>query len=190
MSSSAEQSSQRCIEAYEALAAAETYGAARAAWEDFLTYWRRGLNRCDVMGQRSRGSAHVACYKRVIIQPALAYLWAARNAEEHGVVEIAARQERAIVMGVLGGYREERGAPGPNGELTFTYTPLTDDPPPFLAVMPEHIKLRPIAERGGVTPVPAAFDYDLGMTSAPVALAKMGLDFLLQEIADLAQTDG
>jgi hypothetical protein len=80
----------------------------------------------------------------------------------------------------------DRRAPGPTGELTFTYTPLTDDPPPFLAVMPEHIKLRPIAERGGVTPVPAAFDYDLGVTFAPVALAQVGLDFLLQQIVALA----
>jgi hypothetical protein len=103
MSTSAEQSAQRCRDAFEALAAAETYAAARAAWEDFLTHWRRGLNRCDAVGKRRRGSAHVPCYQRVIAQPALAYLWAARNAEEHGVVEIAARPDGASGWGALGG---------------------------------------------------------------------------------------
>jgi len=121
--------------------------------------------------------------------PALAYLWAARNAEEHGLTEIATLQDRAIAIGSLGGYHEEEGEPGPNGERTFTYTPLTDDPPPFFAVIPEHIKLQAIVDREKIVPVPAGYDYDLAMTCAPVALAKVGLDFLLREIDALVKLD-
>ncbi|WP_296598001.1 hypothetical protein [Phenylobacterium sp.] len=181
-----ERSAQRCRDAYEALAAAETYGTARVCWEDFLTHWRRTLNRCDAAGKRARGRSYVVAYNRVSANAAVAYLWAARNAEEHGLAEIATVQDSVIAMGAFGGYLEEEGESGPNGERTFTYTPLSDDPPPFLAFLPEHIKLQPIVDRGQVVPVPPGYDYDLGVVAAPVALAKVGLDFLHQEMAGAA----
>lgn len=186
MPTSAEQSAQRALVAYNALTVAETFADARAAWEDFLTYWRRGLNRCDVAGTRSRRKAYVPSRKRVEADPALTYLWEARNAEEHGVAEIATMLPRTLAVGALGGYHEEEGARGPNGERTYRYTPMTADPPPFIALLPEHIKLQAITDRqGNVLRVPVGYDYDVGETLAPVALAKAGLDFLLQEIAEL-----
>jgi hypothetical protein len=184
MPTPAEQSAQRALDAYNALAAAEHFAEAREAWEDFLTHWRRGLNRCDVMGKRGRPTVYVPNRVRVKADPALSYLWAARNAEEHGIAEIATIQERAIAIGAFGGYLEEVGDPGPSGELTVRYTPLTDDPPPFFAILPEHIKLQPVADRGNLLPVPRGYDYDVGETSAPVALAKVGLDFLFEQVAN------
>jgi hypothetical protein len=94
-------------------------------------------------------------------------------------------QESTLAIGAFGGYREEEGELSPNGERTFRYAPLAPDPPPFFAMLPEHIKLQPIVERDRTQPVPSGYDYDLGMISAPVALAKVGLDFLLQEVADV-----
>lgn len=188
MSTPLEHSARRCQDAYEALEAAETFEAARTSWEDFLTHWRRALNRCDAAGRRAQGRAYPTAHERVSGKVELAYLWAARNAEEHGLAEIATLQDSAIAIGAFGGYLEEEGDPGPNGERTFTYTPLTDDPPPFLALVPEHIKLQPIVDRGQIIPVPPGYDYDLGMVAAPVALAKIGLDFLRQELADLANS--
>lgn len=190
MTTSPSHSIRRCHAAYEALADAETFEAARTCWEDFLTHWRRSLNRCDAVGRRIKGRAYLAAKERVSADPALAYLWAARNAEEHGVAEIATLQDSAIAIGAFGGYHAEEGDRGPNGQRTFTYTPLTDDPPPFFAFVPEHIKLQPIRDRGGVTVVPPKYDYDLGMVAAPVALAKAGLEFLHQEIADLDRIIG
>jgi hypothetical protein len=187
MASPIEQSMLRAIAAFDALAAAESFTAARTAWEDFLTHWRRTLNRCDAEGARLARRTYAPCYARVEADPALSYLWAARNAEEHGVAEIATLQESAFALAAFGGYQEEEGEPGPNGERTFTYTPLTDDPPPFFAVLPEHIKLVPIRERSNVVPVPRDYTYDLGETPAPVALATVGLDFLRQELASLAK---
>lgn len=183
MPTSADLSAQRAKSAYDALGEAETFVEARAAWEDFLTHWRRGLNRCDAIGKRRRGRAYAPCHDRVASSPPLAYLWAARNAEEHGVAEIAIPQDSAIAIGAFGGYHEEEGEPGPNGERTFTYTPLAADPPPFFAIIPEHLKLQPIVERDRVVAVPAGYDYDLGITLAPAALAKFGLEFLLAEAA-------
>lgn len=189
MPTPAEQSAERALSAYNALAAAETFAVARVAWEDFLTHWRRGLNRCDSAGRRSSRHTYVSARVRVEADPALTYLWAARNAEEHGVAEIATIQERAFAIGAFGGYREEKEEQGPDGGWTVRYTPLTDDPPPFFAVLPEHIKLQPIVELGHVVAVPAGYAYDLGETSAPVALARVGLVFLLKEIANLASPD-
>jgi hypothetical protein len=60
-----------------------------------------------------------------------------------------------------------------------------DDPPPFFAVLPEHIKPVAITDRTGAVPVPKGYDYDLGETPAPVALAATGLEFLRQEVANL-----
>jgi hypothetical protein len=120
--------------------------------------------------------------------PALAYLWAARNAEEHGAAEIATVQDRAFALAAFGGYEEEERPPGPNGERVFRYTPLTDDPPPFFAVLPEHIKLTAIPDRAGEIPVPKGYDYDLGEVPAPVALAAAGLEFLRREVASVAAT--
>ncbi|KRA60128.1 hypothetical protein ASD79_07770 [Caulobacter sp. Root655] len=101
------------------------------------------------------------------------------------MAEIATLQSSAIAIGAFGGYHEEEGEPGPNGERTFTYTPLTADAPPFFVLLPEHIKLEPIVERDRVVAVPASYDYDLGETSAPVALAQVGLEFLLAEAATI-----
>ena len=186
MATPAELSVKRAHKAYGALAEAETFEDARAAWEDFLTHWRRGLNRCDAEGARIQRGAYVPSKVRVMADSALAYLWAARNAEEHGLAEVATVQERAIAIGAFGGYEEERGPPGPNGEMTFRYTPLSDDPPPFFAVLPEHIKLMAIRDRTGAVPVPKGYDYYLAEIPAPVALAATGMDFLRQEVANLA----
>lgn len=182
----AELSAERAQAAYTSLAEAETFEDARAAWEDFLTHWRRGLNRCDAEGAHIQRGAYVPSKMRVMAEPALAYLWAARNAEEHGLAEVAALQERTIAIAAFGGYEEERGPPGPNGEMTFRYTPLSDDPSPFFAVLPEHIKLVAIRDRTGVVPIPKGYDYYLAEIPAPVALAATGLDFLRHEVANLA----
>jgi hypothetical protein len=187
MPTPAEQSAERALGAYNDLVEAETFADARAAWEDFLTHWRRGLNRCDAEGTRSRRGSYVVSKSRVMADSALAYLWSARNAEEHGVAEIATLQERAIAIGAFGGYQEEEVERGPNGERTFRYTPLMDDPPPFFAVLPEHIKLVAVRDREKDVPVPKGYEYGLGETLAPVALAKVGLDFLLDEVANLAK---
>jgi hypothetical protein len=114
---------------------------------------------------------------------AASVLWSARNAEEHGIAEVATLQKSAIAIGAFGGYCEEEGELGPNGERTFRYVPLPPEAPPFFAMLSEHIKLRPIVERERTLSAPSGYDYDLGMISAPVALAKVGLDFLLQEVA-------
>lgn len=187
MASPVEQSLLRATAAFNALAEAENFTAARTAWEDFLTHWRRTLNRCDAEGARLARRTYVPCHARVELEPALSYLWAARNAEEHGVAEIATLQESAFALAAFGGYQEKEGEPGPNGERTFRYTPLTDDPPPFFAILPEHIKLVLIKERSNVVPVPRGYAYDLGETPAPVSLAAVGLDFLRQELASLAK---
>lgn len=186
MATPAEQSVERAQEAFDALAKAETFQDARAAWEDFLTYWRRALNRCDAEGARVLRGTYVASKTRVMQNPALAYLWAARNAEEHGLGEIAAVQELAFALAAFGGYEAEVRASDPRGEYVIRFTPLSDDPPPFFAVLPEHIKLVAIIDRTGVVPVPKRYDYDVGETPAPVALAALGLDFLRQEISNLS----
>jgi hypothetical protein len=183
MSPSPEQSAQRASSAYEALASAASFVEARQAWEDFLTFLKRGLNRCDIAGKRSGRGAYASVSARVRADPALYYLWVARNAEEHGVVEIASLQEGAIAIGAFGGYREEAVESAAGGPKEFRYIPLTEDPPPFLAILPEHIKLQAVTERGTVVPVPPGYTYDLGEILAPIALAKTGLDFLEQEVA-------
>ena len=186
MAAPAELTAERAQRACTALAAAETFEDARAAWKDFLTHWRRGLNCCDAEGARIKRGAYVPSKVRVMAEPALSYLWAARNVEDHGLAEIAAVHERVIAIAAFGGYEEERGPPGPNGEMTFRYTLLSNDPPPFFAVLPEHIKPVAIRDRTGVVPVPKGYDYYLAATPAPVALAATGLDFLRQEVANLA----
>ena len=186
MATPAEQSAERAQTAFEVLAKAETFQDARAAWEDFLTHWRRALNRCDAEGARVLRGTYVASKTRVMQDPALAYLWAARNVEEHGIGEIAAVQEGAFALAAFGGYEAEVRPPGLRGEQVIRFTPLSDDPPPFFTVLPEHIKLVAIVDRTGVVPVPKGYDYDLGETPAPVALAAVGLDFLRQEISNLA----
>lgn len=115
---------------------------------------------------------------------ALAYLWEARNADEHGLAAVASPQDSIIAIGAFGGYEpgvEER----PNGERVYTFTPTCDDPPPFIAFLPEHLRLEPLSARGRVMPVPPGYDYDLGETFAAVALAEHGLAFLLLELANL-----
>lgn len=186
MATPAEQSAERAQEAFDALTKAKTFQDARAAWEDILTHWRRALNRCDAEGAPILRGTYVASKSRVMQNPALTYLWAARNAEEHGLGEIAAMQERALAPAAFGGYEAEVGRAGPRGEQIIRFTPLSDDPPPFFAVLPEHIKLVAIVDRAGVVPVPKGYDYDLGETPAPVALAVFGLEFLRQEISTLA----
>ncbi|MDA8249679.1 MAG: hypothetical protein M0Z28_10920 [Rhodospirillales bacterium] len=186
MATPAEQSAERAQEAFDALAKAETFQEARVAWEDFLTHWRRALNRCDAEGARVLRGTYVASKTRVVRDQALAYLWAARNAEEHGLGEIAAVQERAFALAAFGGYEAEVRPPSPRGEQVIRFTPLSDDPPPLFAVLPEHIKLVAIVDRTGVVAVPKGYDYDLRETPAPVALAAFGLDFLRQEISNLA----
>lgn len=180
----ADHSAQRALEAYNALAEADAFATARVAWEDFLTHWRRGLNRCDVEGSRLQGRSYVRSYERVKADPALTYLWAARNAEEHGVDKIADVQERAFALAAFGGYSSEVDYDS-NRRPTFRFTPLTDDPPPFFAILPEHIKLCAITERGHQLPVPIGYDYAFGEQPAAVALAKVGLDFLLDQVASL-----
>jgi len=75
---------------------------ARSAWEDFLTHWRRALNRCDAAGRRGRD--YVAAVSRVEQDAALAYLWEARNADEHGLAPVASVQDSIIAIGAFGGY--------------------------------------------------------------------------------------
>ena len=146
-------------------------------------HWRRALNRCDATG-RLRRRDYVAAVSRVEQDPALAYLWEARNADEHGLAPDASAQDSIIAIGAFGGYEpgvEER----PNGERVYTFTPTSDDPPPFIAFLSEHLRLEPVRGRSRVMPVPPGYDYDLGETFAAVALAKHGLDFLLRELANL-----
>jgi hypothetical protein len=113
MATPAELSVERAYRAYTVLAEAETFADGRAAWEDFLTHWRQGLNRCDAEGSRIRRGAYVSSKALVRESPALAYLWAATNAEEHGVAEIATVQESAFAIGAFGDYDEEEAEPGP-----------------------------------------------------------------------------
>lgn len=174
-------------EAFNALTNAETFEEARKAWGNFLTHWHRALNRCDAEGARASRGTYVSSKKRVMQNEALTYLREARNAEEHGLSEITAVQERAFALAAFGGYEEEVCPPGPNGEQVIKFTPLSDNPPPFFAVLPEHIKLMPIVDRTGGIPVPKGYDYDFGETSAPVALAAFGMEFLRQEISNLAK---
>lgn len=181
--STVEHSVDRARQAYEGLAVAESFVDARSAWEDFLIHWRRGLNRCDAAGRRHRRD-YVAAGSRVDQDAALAYLWEARNADEHGLAPVASAQDSVIAIGAFGGYEpgvEER----PNGERVYTFTPTSDDPPPFIAFLPEHLRLEPVRGLGRVMPVPPGYDYDLGETFAAVALAKYGLDFLMRELANL-----
>lgn len=93
-------------------------------------------------------------------------------------------RKAAIAVGAFGGY-EPGIETGPSGEVIYTFTPTSDDPPPFIAFLPEHLRLEPIVERGRTYPVPAGYDYEVGQTFAAVALAKHGLEFLLREIANL-----
>ncbi len=183
MPTAARHSAERALQAYEALAAAESYAAAKAAWEDFLIHWRRGLNRCDALGRRN-GVGYVRSFDRVTADAALAYLWAARNADEHGLAPVATVQESAIAIGAFGGY-EPGMRVGPASEVVYTFTPTSDDPPPFIAFLPEHLRLEAIVERGQSQPVPPGYDYDVGQTFAAVALAKHGLEFLEREITNL-----
>lgn len=183
--SHAERSAQRATEAVNALIAAETFAEARLAWEDFLTHWRRGLNRCDGKARRDRSKQYVPSHNRVRADPALAYLWAARNAEEHGLNEIAIVQQKALAIGALDGYRHETSKRGSHGEWVFKFTPLTDQPPPFVMLLPEHIELQTINDGRTDVPVPPGYTYIVGETSAPVALATYGLNFLFKEISDL-----
>ncbi|MDG2522140.1 hypothetical protein P7B02_11370 [Caulobacter segnis] len=115
---------------------------------------------------------------------ALAYLWAARNADEHGVAPISAPQESIIAVGAFGGYEESVRTEG-DGRRIYTYTPTCDDPPPFISFLPEHLRLQPVMERGQLHAVPDGYNYDLGETFAAVALAAYGLDFLRREMSDL-----
>ena len=183
---SVERATRRAEAAYQALAAAESFAEAGDAWEDFLIHLRRALNRCDAEAKRQKRPDYVRLDRRIPASAALAYLWAARNADEHGLEEIAERQEKTLAIGAFGGYREEVDEPGPNGEVVYRYTPLSDDPPPFFAVVPEHLKLRPVpGRRGQQVPVPDGYAYDIGEVLAPVALAQVGLEFLLGELATL-----
>lgn len=180
VSLAASHSAERARQAYDALAAAETYPAAKAAWEDFLIHWRRGLNRCDALGSRS-GAGFVRSIDRVKTDAALAYLWAARNADEHGLAPVATVRESAISIGALGGY-ESGTQTGTSGEIIYTFTPTSEDPPPFLAFLPEHLRLEPIVERARSFPVPPGYDYEVGEIFPAVALAMHGLDFLTREV--------
>ncbi len=111
-------SADRAIQAYEALAAAASFESARSAWEDYLIHWRRALNRCEAAGRR-RSKAYAAPITRVAADPALAYLWAARNADEHGVAPISAPQESIIAVGAFGGYEESVRTEG-DGRRIYT----------------------------------------------------------------------
>ncbi len=183
MSKAAKHSADRALQAYDALAAAESYPAAKAAWEDFLIHWRRGLNRCDALGSRSDGH-YVRSTNRVRPDAALSYLWAARNADEHGLASVATMQAAAISIGGFGGY-EPGVITGESGEVIYTFTPTSDDPPPFLAFLPEHLRLEPIVERTRTVPVPLGYDYDVGEVFPAVALARYGLEFLMREVTNL-----
>lgn len=183
MSKAAKHSADRARQAYDALAAAESYPAAKAAWEDFLIHWRRGLNRCDALGSRS-DARYVRSINRVRPDAALTYLWAARNADEHGLASVATVQEAAISIGGFGGY-EPGERTDESGEVIYTFTPTSDDPPPFLAFWPEHLRLEPIVERARPVPVPPGYDYDVGEVFPAVALARHGLEFLTREVTNL-----
>ncbi|WP_137721983.1 hypothetical protein [Brevundimonas sp. SGAir0440] len=183
MSKAAKHSADRALQAYDALAAAESYPAAKAAWEDFLIHWRRGLNRCDALGSRS-DAHYVRSINRVKTDAAVTYLWAARNADEHGLASVATVQEAAISIGGFGGY-EPGVRTGESGEVIYTFTPTTDDPPPFLAFLPEHLRLEPIVERARIIPVPPGYDYEVGEVFPAVALARHGLEFLTREVTNL-----
>ncbi|MBB5746565.1 hypothetical protein [Brevundimonas variabilis] len=183
MSDASNHSIERARHAYDALAAAETYAAAKDAWEDFLIHWHRGINRCDAL--RPRNGAHGRSYDRVTADPALAYLRAARNADEHGLAPVATLQESAIAIGAFGGY-EPGIRTGASGEVIYTFTPTSDDPPPFIAFVPEHLRLDAIVDRAGTFPVPPEYDYEVGEILPAVALAQHGLDFLMSEVKNLS----
>jgi len=183
MSKAATHSADRARQAFAVLAAADSYPAAKAAWEDFLIHWRRGLNRCDALGGRS-DAFYVQSINRVRPDAALTYLWAARNADEHGLASVATMQEAAISIGGFGGY-EPGVRTGESGDVIYTFTPTSDDPPPFLAFLPEHLRLEPIVERTRTVPVPAGYDYEVGEVFPAVALARYGLEFLMHEVTNL-----
>lgn len=185
MSDAANHSVERARHAYDALAAADSYAAAKEAWEDFLIHWHRCLNRCDALRPRSR-TGGPRPIDRVSADAALAYLRAARNADQHGVAPVATVQESAIAIGAFGGY-EPGIRTSPTGEVIYTFTPTSDDPPPFIAFVPEHLRLETVVDRAGTFPVPPGYDYDVGEIFPAVALAKHGLDFLMCEVANLSE---
>jgi hypothetical protein len=97
---------------------------------------------------------------------------------------LPARKQAAISIGGFGGY-EPGVRTGESGEVIYTFTPTSDDPPPFLALLPVHLRLEPIVERTRTVPVPAGYDYDVGEIFPAVALARRGLEFLMCEVTNL-----
>lgn len=164
------------------LAQAEKFEQAERHWSDFLVYWYQTLELCDAAAGRAKWPGRVPWKTLALADPAMNYLLAARNADHHTLIEIVEKSESALSIGALGGYDVEVLETRPGCLFPdMRFTPQTDDPPPVLAFIPETIRLLPITGRTPVA-VPSAYDYDLGETSAPVALALAGLAFMRAQV--------
>ena len=182
MTSTIQMAAQRTRRAQEGLRAAKAYDVALDQWGEFLTYWRKTLNRIDAAGQRSHGRSWQKVYQRVMLDPALLYLWEARNADEHGLAQSGAKRESAIEIAEIGTmlFRGKlETAEGPK----YIYEPADENSRFDFVFHPEHLTLVPIVDRGRTTPVPARFRYEIGPEPAPVALAAVGIAFMEVEIA-------
>ena len=174
----------RVREALEALRTATSFRAAKRHWSDYLIYWRRALNRICGEGVRRDRNAWIKIDRLVKADPALNYLWEARNEDEHGLTEIATMQPEGIQIGANGfnGFIKSVSI-GPSGwEVAYTSDqPVTK---PIVQFHPEGLKLESVSSRAGEVPVPVAYDYAAGTPSAPVALAEYGLRFVESKIID------
>ena len=79
----------RVDEAFQAFIGATTLERAHDAWEDFLVYWHRAVNKIELLGEEHNGKRWLRT--QVWIDPILKYLRIARNAADHGLEPIMQR---------------------------------------------------------------------------------------------------
>lgn len=177
----------RTRRAFEGLCAAQAFDSALDHWGDFLTYWRRTLRRVDLKGRQTAGHAWRPVQERVSADPALFYLWEARNAEEHGLAPNGEKLESAIHLAEVGGpmiLTELRETPE---GYEYIYEPAEEGAHFELLFYPEHLRLVALRRGRRIVEVPKGFTYDIGDPPAPVALARLGLSFMEAELARVGE---
>lgn len=165
--------------AVDELDRARSFDEALEAWSDFLIYWRRCFNRCDAWGKRRLGrDAWHQLAGHVQSDPVLVYLWEARNADEHGLADVASQVDKGIQITSVGSIYIQNVVAYAD-DVLIDYTPNAPGSHPVVTLNLAGLRMEAILDRGReIAPVPTSHKGEpLELVSPPV-LARLGLEYI------------
>lgn len=173
----------RAEHAAKALLKAKDYNHASAAWEEFLIYWHRAVNKCDKAWVQNKGRAGRYA-DQVFADPMLSYMRVARGHDEHGLESITKRKPQIRSIGGEGAVFIER-LEIRNGEVQGV--PLVHAMSPGARLVfgadLEGVALVPLKERGEEIQPPTEHAGKPLTSNSPGEMARLALEHLKLGIA-------